>query len=135
MRTALDTYGQLDILVAAHGILRERMIFNMTEDEWDGVVKAHLKGCFAVTKFAAMWWRQARDHGGRIIYFTSTAGITGGAGQPNYSAAHAGKIGLSLSNAQALARYGVTCELHLAGRFDAHDRPWSRRGPGRPAAE
>ncbi len=108
VRTALDTWGQLDILVAAHGILRERMIFNMTEDEWDGVIKAHLKGCFAVTKFAAMWWRQARDHGGRIIYFTSTAGITGGAGQPNYSAAHAGKIGLSLSNAQALARYGVT---------------------------
>jgi NAD(P)-dependent dehydrogenase (short-subunit alcohol dehydrogenase family) len=108
VKLALDTYGKLDILVAAHGILRERMIFNMTEDEWDGVVRTHLKGCFAPTKFASIYWRQNRDNGGRIIYFTSTAGITGGAGQPNYSAAHAAKIGLSLSNAQALARYNVT---------------------------
>jgi NAD(P)-dependent dehydrogenase (short-subunit alcohol dehydrogenase family) len=115
VRLALDNYGQLDVLVCAHGILRERMIFNMTEDEWDGVVRTHLKGCFAPTKFAAMWWRQQRDHGGRIIYFTSTAGITGGAGQPNYSAAHAAKIGLSLSNAQALARYGVTSNVISPG--------------------
>jgi NAD(P)-dependent dehydrogenase (short-subunit alcohol dehydrogenase family) len=104
---ALDTWGKLDILVCAHGILRERMIFNMTEDEWDGVVRMHLKGCFAPTKFAAIHWRTERN-GGRIIYFTSTAGIRGGAGQPNYSAAHAGKIGLMLSNANALSRYGVT---------------------------
>jgi NAD(P)-dependent dehydrogenase (short-subunit alcohol dehydrogenase family) len=108
IKTAIDTYGGLDILVCAHGILRERMIFNMAEDEWDGVITTHLKGCFTVTKFAAIYWRQERERGGRIIYFTSTAGINGGAGQPNYSAAHAGKIGLSLSNAQALARYGVT---------------------------
>ncbi|MEX2229786.1 MAG: SDR family NAD(P)-dependent oxidoreductase [Dehalococcoidia bacterium] len=111
VRTALDTWGQLDILVCAHGILRERMIFNMTEDEWDGVVRTHLKGCFAPTKFASIWWRQQRTHGGRIIYFTSDAGIHGGAGQPNYSAAHAGKLGLMRSNAQALASYGVTCNL------------------------
>ncbi|MDA0366166.1 MAG: SDR family NAD(P)-dependent oxidoreductase [Chloroflexi bacterium] len=108
IRMALDTWGKIDILVCAHGILRERMIFNMTEDEWDGVIHSHLKGCFAPTKFAAIWWRQQRDHGGRIIYFTSSAGIVGGAGQPNYSAAQQGKTGLMLSNAQALARYGVT---------------------------
>jgi NAD(P)-dependent dehydrogenase (short-subunit alcohol dehydrogenase family) len=108
IRTAIDSYGGLDILVCAHGILRERMIFNMTEEEWDGVVKAHLKGCFAPTKFASIYWRQERERGGRIIYFTSGAGIMGEGGQPNYSAAHAAKIGLSLSNAQALARYGVT---------------------------
>ena len=111
IKLALDTWGQLDILVCAHGILRERMIFNMTEDEWDGLVRAHLKGCFAPTKFAAIWWRQARDHGGRIIYFTSDAGISGSAGQPNYSAAHAGKLGLMRSNARALERYGVTCNV------------------------
>jgi NAD(P)-dependent dehydrogenase (short-subunit alcohol dehydrogenase family) len=115
IRTAIDTYGGLDILVCAHGILRERMIFNMTEDEWDGVINTHLKGCFTVTKFAAIYWRQERERGGRIIYFTSTAGINGGAGQPNYSAAHAGKIGLSLSNAQALARYGVTSNVISPG--------------------
>src|SRR5690242_17820239 len=107
VRTALDTWGKLDILVCAHGILRERMIFNMTEDEWDGSVRAHLKGCFAPTKFAAIHWRQTRA-GGRIIYFTSAAGIRGGSGQPNYSAAQQGKVGLMLSNARALGRYGVT---------------------------
>ena len=108
IRTALDTYEKLDILVCAHGILRERMIFNMTEDEWDGLVRAHLKGCFAPTKFASIYWRSTRA-GGRIIYFTSDAGIHGSAGQPNYSAAHAGKLGLMRSNARALSRYGVTC--------------------------
>ena len=115
VRTAVERFGQLDILVCAHGILRERMIFNMTEDEWDGVVRAHLKGCFAPTKFASIWWRQQRTHGGRIIYFTSTAGITGGAGQPNYSAAQEGKVGLMLSCAQALARYGVTANCISPG--------------------
>jgi NAD(P)-dependent dehydrogenase (short-subunit alcohol dehydrogenase family) len=108
VRLALDTYGKLDILVCAHGILRERMIYNMAEDEWDEVVRVHLKGCFAPTKFASIYWRQARTSG-RIIYFTSDAGIFGSTGQPNYSAAHAGKLGLMRSNAQALARYGVTC--------------------------
>ena len=109
VRTALDRWGKLDILCCAHGILRERMIFNMTEDEWDGLVRIHLKGCFAPTKFAAIHWRANREKGNRrIIYFTSSAGVRGEAGQPNYSAAHAGKIGLSLSNAEALARYGAT---------------------------
>jgi NAD(P)-dependent dehydrogenase (short-subunit alcohol dehydrogenase family) len=108
VRETIETYGGLDILVCAHGILRERMIFNMTEDEWDGSVRAHLKGCFAPTKFASIYWRATRN-GGRIIYFTSDAGIHGAAGQPNYSAAHAGKLGLMRSNARALQRYGVTC--------------------------
>ncbi len=107
VRTALERWDKLDILVCAHGILRERMIFNMTEDEWDGSVKSHLKGCFAPTKFAAIHWRERRD-GGRIIYFTSGAGQRGSAGQPNYSAAQQGKVGLMLSCAQGLSRYGVT---------------------------
>ena len=114
VRLALDTWGKLDILVCAHGILRERMIFNMTENEWDGVVRMHLKGCFAPTKFASIHWRSERS-GGRIIYFTSTAGIRGGAGQPNYSAAQAGKIGLMLSCANALGRYGVTANCISPG--------------------
>ena len=107
VRTALERWGKLDILCCAHGILRERMIFNMTEDEWDGSIQSHLKGCFAPTKFAAIHWRERRD-GGRLIYFTSGAGIRGAAGQPNYSAAQQGKVGLMLSCAQALGRYGVT---------------------------
>ena len=109
VQTAIETFGDLDILCCAHGILRERMVFNMTEEEWDELVRIHLKGCFAPTKFAAIHWRANRDKGNRrIIYFTSSAGVRGEAGQPNYSAAHAGKIGLSLSNAEALERYGVT---------------------------
>ncbi len=114
VRLALDTYNKLDIVVAAHGILRERMIFNMTEDEWDGVVRTHLKGCFTITKFASMYWRSSMN-GGRLIYFTSSAGIRGGAGQPNYSAAHAGKIGLMLSCSNALGRYNVTANCISPG--------------------
>jgi NAD(P)-dependent dehydrogenase (short-subunit alcohol dehydrogenase family) len=114
IRLALDSFGKLDVLVCAHGILRERMVFNMTEDEWDEVVRVHLKGCFAPTKFASMYWRQSQS-GGRLIYFTSSAGIRGAAGQPNYSAAHAGKIGLMLSCANALARYGVTANCISPG--------------------
>ena len=110
VRVALDTYGGLDIVVCAHGILRERMIFNMTEDEWDGVIRAHLRGCFAITKYASIIWRTERK-GGRLIYFTSDAGISGGPGQANYSAAQAGKIGLMRSNARALERYGVTSNV------------------------
>ncbi len=131
VRTALERWGKLDILCCAHGILRERMIFNMTEDEWDGSVKSHLKGCFAPTRFAAIHWRQERQ-GGRIIYFTSDAGIHGSSGQPNYSAAHAGKLGLMRSNARGLSRYGVTCNCIAPGastRMTDRGRGVSPDGP------
>lgn len=131
VRLALDTWGQLDILVCAHGILRERMIYNMTEDEWDGVIHTHLKGCFAPTKFASLYWRQSKT-GGRIIYFTSDAGIFGSAGQSNYAAAHAGKLGLMRSNVLALAKYGVTtnCIAPLAStRMTDRGRAVERDGP------
>ena len=116
IQTALDTFHGLDVLVCAHGILRERMIFNMTEDEWDGLVRAHLKGCFAPTKFASIYWRANREgQHRRIVYFTSDAGIRGAAGQPNYSAAHAAKLGLMRSNVGALSRYGVTTNCIAPG--------------------
>ena len=136
VRLALDTYGQLDVLVCAHGILRERMIYNMAEEEWDEVVRVHLKGCFAPTKFASIYWRQARN-GGRIIYFTSDAGIFGSTGQPNYSAAHAGKLGLMRSNALALSRYGVTCNCiapSASTRMTDRGRAVERGGPAPSAA-
>ncbi|MCC7194009.1 MAG: SDR family NAD(P)-dependent oxidoreductase, partial [Gemmatimonadaceae bacterium] len=133
--TAIEKWGHLDILVCAHGILRERMIFNMTEDEWDGLVRAHLKGCFAPTRYAAIHWRQTRA-GGRIIYFTSDAGIHGSAGQPNYSAAHAGKLGLMRSNARALARYGVTCNaIAPLASTRMTDRGLAAQGSQREGAE
>ncbi len=135
VRLALDKWGKLDILVCAHGILRERMIFNMTEDEWDEVVRVHLKGCFAITKFASIYWRQSQT-GGRIIYFTSDAGIFGSAGQPNYSAAHAAKLGLMRSNAQALSRYGVTCNcIAPAASTRMTDRGLAARASGRSLSE
>jgi NAD(P)-dependent dehydrogenase (short-subunit alcohol dehydrogenase family) len=131
VRRVLEEWGKLDIVVCAHGILRERMIFNMTEDEWDEVVRVHLKGCFTITKFASIYWRQSMN-GGRLIYFTSSAGIRGGAGQPNYSAAHAGKIGLMLSCANALARYNVTANAISPGastRMTDRGRAVDQGGP------
>ncbi|MGE0598953.1 MAG: SDR family NAD(P)-dependent oxidoreductase [Dehalococcoidia bacterium] len=107
VRTALNEYGKLDILVNVAGILRDRMIFNMTEEEWDAVVRVHMKGTFATSRFASIHWRQARN-GGRIINFTSGSGLFGAPGQPNYAAAKMGIWGLTLSCARALGRYGVT---------------------------
>ena len=106
IRLALDTYGKLDILVCAHGILRERMIFNMTEDEWDAVVNTHLKGTFAVTRAAAPIMREQKW--GRFINMTSTSGLIGNVGQANYAAAKLGIFGLTKATALDMARYNVT---------------------------
>ena len=107
IRQALNEYGQLDILVNVAGILRDRMVFNMTEHEWDAVVRVHMKGTFATTRFASIHWRQRRE-GGRLINFTSGSGLFGAPGQPNYAAAKMGIWGFTLSCANALGRYGVT---------------------------
>lgn len=107
VRAALNEWGQLDILVNVAGILRDRMIFNMTEQEWDAVVRVHMKGTFATTRFASIHWRQARQ-GGRLINFTSGSGLFGAPGQPNYAAAKMGIWGFTLSCARALGKYGVT---------------------------
>src|SRR2546426_11349011 len=103
---ALRELGGLDIVVCCAGILRERMIFNMTEEEWDAVAAVHLKGHFTVMRPATAHMREKRR--GRIIAFTSTAGLEGSPGQPNYSAAKEGIVGLTRSTALAMARYGVT---------------------------
>jgi NAD(P)-dependent dehydrogenase (short-subunit alcohol dehydrogenase family) len=107
VRTALNEWGKLDILVNVAGILRDRMIFNMTGEEWDAVVKVHMRGTFATTRFASLHWRQARQ-GGRLINFTSGSGLFGAPGQPNYAAAKMGIWGFTLSCARALGKYGVT---------------------------
>ncbi len=104
--TALSRFGDLHILVCCAGILRERMIFNMSEEEWDAVVDVHLKGHFTVMRPATRHMREKRY--GRIITFTSTAGLEGSPGQPNYSAAKEGIVGLTRSTALAMAKYGVT---------------------------
>jgi NAD(P)-dependent dehydrogenase (short-subunit alcohol dehydrogenase family) len=113
VQTALDTYGKLDCLINIAGILRERMVFNMTEDEWDDVIRVHLKGTFVPTKFASIYWRQTRA-GGRLVN-TSSGAFLGSPGQPNYAAAKAGIIGFTYSCANALARYDVTANAILPG--------------------
>lgn len=108
--TTVEAFGRLDVLVNAAGILRDRMVFNMSEQEWDDVIRVHLRGTFATTKHAAAHWRSLRDASAqnRIINFTSVSGLHGAPGQPNYAAAKMGIVGLTYSCANALAGYGVT---------------------------
>jgi NAD(P)-dependent dehydrogenase (short-subunit alcohol dehydrogenase family) len=106
IQTALDHFGHVDIVVNNAGILRDRMIFNMTEEEWDGVIDTHLKGCFAVTRAAAPHMRERRW--GRLINMTSTSGLVGNVGQANYAAAKLGIVGFTKVVALDMARYNVT---------------------------
>ena len=106
IRTAIDNFGRIDILVCCAGILRDRMIFNMTEEEWDEVIRVHLKGHFTVMKPASVLMRQQRY--GRIITFSSSSGLIGNTGQANYGAAKAAIAGLTRVAALDLGRYGVT---------------------------
>jgi len=104
---ALKEFGDLHVLVCCAGILRERMIFNMSEEEWDAVIAVHLKGHFTVMQPATRHMREKKA--GSIVTFTSAAGLEGSPGQPNYSAAKEGIVGLTRSTALAMARYGVRC--------------------------
>jgi len=110
VQTAIEEFGRLDILVNVAGILRDRMVFNMTEQEWDDVIRVHMKGTFNTTRFASAHWRSLRDETAqnRIINFTSVSGLHGAPGQPNYAAAKMGIVGLTWSSARALGKYGVT---------------------------
>ena len=114
VRTAIERWDKLDILVNVAGIVRERMVFNMTEEEWDDVIRVHLKGTFCTTHFASIHWRQRREYG-RLINFTSGDGIEGAPGQANYAAAKAGIIGFTSSCANALVRYNVTANCIAPG--------------------
>jgi NAD(P)-dependent dehydrogenase (short-subunit alcohol dehydrogenase family) len=112
VKTALDSFGRLDILINNAGILRDRMLVNMTEAEWDAVIKVHLPGTFAPAHFAAGHWRERSKAGeevdARIINTTSPSGIYGNVGQTNYGAAKAGIASFTIIAAKELARYGVT---------------------------
>ncbi|MFE9686921.1 3-oxoacyl-ACP reductase [Streptomyces sp. NPDC006285] len=113
VESAVAEFGRLDVLVNNAGILRDRMVFSMSEDEWDSVIRVHLKGHFNTIRFASAHWRsrsKAADAPvyGRIVNTSSEAFLAGSAGQPNYAAAKGGIVGLTTSTALALAKYGVT---------------------------
>jgi len=106
VKCALDNFGRLDILINNAGVLRDRMIFNMTEEEWDTVLKVHLYGHFNCSRHACVVFRQQRS--GRIVNTSSAAGL-GNMGQANYSAAKEGIVGFTRTVARDMGRYGVTC--------------------------
>ena len=112
INTAIETFGDLNIVVNNAGILRDRMLFSMSEAEWDAVINVHLKGTFAPTRFACVYWREQSKAGkpvsGRIINTTSVSGIYGNPGQTNYGAAKAGIASFTNIAALEMARYGVT---------------------------
>ncbi len=116
---AVGAFGHLDVLVNNAGILRDRMLVNMTEAEWDAVIKVHLKGTFAPAHFAAAHWRDLRKAGkdvdARIINTTSVSGIYGNPGQTNYGAAKAGIAAFTIIAARELGRYGITVNAVAPG--------------------
>ena len=112
INTAIETFGDLHAVVNNAGILRDRVLVNMTEEEWDAVINVHLKGTFGPARWAAAYWREQTKAGkpvsGRIINTTSVSGIYGNPGQSNYGAAKAGIAAFTVIAAMELARYGVT---------------------------
>jgi NAD(P)-dependent dehydrogenase (short-subunit alcohol dehydrogenase family) len=118
---AVGTFGRLDVLVNNAGILRDRTLVNMTVDEWDAVVRVHLRGTFAPSRWAAQHWRgQAKsgvDNDARIVNTTSAAGLYGNPGQTNYGAAKAGVAAFTVIAALELARYGVTVNAIAPGAY------------------
>jgi NAD(P)-dependent dehydrogenase (short-subunit alcohol dehydrogenase family) len=138
IQTAIDTFGGLDVLVNNAGILRDRMLANMTEEEWDAVIRVHLRGTFAPMRHAVEYWRNRSKAGetndARIINTTSPSGIYGNIGQTNYGAAKAGIASMTVISAMELGRYGVTVNAiapaaltrmteNLGGGFDATVKP------------
>jgi NAD(P)-dependent dehydrogenase (short-subunit alcohol dehydrogenase family) len=118
---AIDTFGSCDIVINNAGILRDRMVFSMSESDWDAVVNVHLKGTFAPTHHAAAYWREKVKAGGdafgRIINTSSPSGIYGNVGQANYGAAKAGIAAFTIITAMELVKYGVTVNCLAPGAF------------------
>ena len=116
---AVEVFGGLDVVVNNAGILRDRMLVNMSEEEWDSVIRVHLKGTFAVSRHAAGYWRDRSKAGesndARIINTTSVSGLYGNMGQANYGTAKAGIAGFTIIAARELARYGVTVNAIAPG--------------------
>jgi len=113
---AVETFGRLDILVNNAGFLRDKMVFNMEEEDWDSVIRVHLKGHFCTSRWATSYWRdRAKEEGGpvyaRIINTASEAFLVGSPAQPNYAAAKGGITAMTLSIAQSCARYGVRANV------------------------
>lgn len=136
IQQAIDTFGGLDVLVNNAGILRDRMLVNMTIDEWDSVIKVHLRGTFCPTRHAAEYWRNRSKAGeenmASIINTTSSSGIYGNAGQTNYGAAKAGIASMTIILAKEIGRYGVTVNAIAPG---ALTRMTEDLNPNRPTIE
>ena len=119
LQTAIEEWGRLDVLINNAGILRDRMLVNMTEAEWDAVIQVHLKGTFAPAHHAAQHWRERAKAGeavqGRLINTSSVSGIYGNPGQTNYGAAKMGIAGFTIIAARELQRYGVTVNAIAPG--------------------
>ena len=119
VKQAVDTYGRLDVLINNAGILRDRMLVNMEEAEWDAVIQVHLKGTFAPARHAAAYWREQSKAGnpiaGRLINTSSVSGIYGNPGQTNYGAAKMGIAAFTIIAARELERYGVTVNAIAPG--------------------
>jgi NAD(P)-dependent dehydrogenase (short-subunit alcohol dehydrogenase family) len=135
--TTLEEFGRLDVLVNNAGILRDRMLVNMTFAEWDEVIRVHLRGTFAMSHFAAAYWRERSKAGeevdARIINTTSSSGIYGNVGQGNYGAAKAGIASFTIITAMELARYGVTVNAIAPGAATRMTIPL-RKAAGPPPA-
>jgi NAD(P)-dependent dehydrogenase (short-subunit alcohol dehydrogenase family) len=119
VRTAIDAFGRLDVLVANAGILRDRMLVNMTIDDWDSVMRVHLRGTFCTAHWAAVHWRERSKAGeavdARLICTSSAAGLYGNVGQANYATAKAGLAAFATVAAAELGRYGVTANAIAPG--------------------
>ncbi|MEH6943355.1 SDR family NAD(P)-dependent oxidoreductase [Bacillus sp. JJ722] len=105
VQTAIDTFGQVDIVVNNAGILRDRILYKMTEEEWDSIIAVHLKGSFNVTRAAVPYFKEQKS--GSFINITSTSGLIGNVGQANYAAAKLGIVGLTKSTAMDMERFNV----------------------------
>ncbi|MGH7802817.1 MAG: SDR family oxidoreductase [Candidatus Binatia bacterium] len=119
INNGIEAFGKVDILINNAGILRDRMLVNMTEAEWDAVIKVHLKGTFAPAHHAAAYWRERAKKGekveARLINTTSVSGIYGNAGQTNYGAAKAGIAAFTIIASRELVRYGITVNAIAPG--------------------